>query len=132
MLIFGWGHRTTKQYGAFEQKNCSRCNNTKQWEYIHVRTWFTLFFIPIIPYESTYARICPVCGNHDILGREQFTRVTSGTTTSAQVSDEASMQTQDHLTETQKNYIQQMEAHKKSKEQETAASSGSLASETEA
>ena len=35
------------------------------------RRWFTLFFIPVIPYESGHLMICPVCGHGMELDKAQ-------------------------------------------------------------
>ena len=63
MIFFGWGHQTTKDYGAALIVNCSTCNNSSWWHLQHNRVWFTLFFIPVIPYESKYWLICETCSS---------------------------------------------------------------------
>ncbi|MCX7746053.1 MAG: zinc ribbon domain-containing protein [Clostridia bacterium] len=60
-VIFGWGRRTTKDYGPTLPMRCGNCNNNVYSRLIHVRTWFTLFFIPVIPYESKHYLLCDVC-----------------------------------------------------------------------
>lgn len=61
MLIFGWGHQTKKDYGPTFPMKCPNCNNNTYWHFVHYRVWFTLFFIPVIPYESKYYLLCEVC-----------------------------------------------------------------------
>lgn len=33
-----------------------------------MRTWFTLFFIPVIPYENKHILLCEICSNGVVLG----------------------------------------------------------------
>jgi hypothetical protein len=40
-----------------------------------MRTWFTLFFIPVIPYSSKYCITCPNCGSYEELSKEEFERI---------------------------------------------------------
>jgi hypothetical protein len=61
MIIFGWGRQTIKNYGFVFKNRCSNCNNEDYWHLLRIRTWFTLFFIPVIPYEEKYFLRCPVC-----------------------------------------------------------------------
>ena len=61
MIIFGWGHQTTKNFGPTFKNHCSHCNNEDYWTLTKYTTWFTLFFIPVIPYSIKYFLSCPVC-----------------------------------------------------------------------
>lgn len=61
MIIFGWGHQTIKNFGVTFKHQCPNCNNEDYWQLLRMTTWFTLFFIPVIPYENKYVLICPVC-----------------------------------------------------------------------
>jgi hypothetical protein len=61
MIIYGWGRTTTKQYGPAMAMRCDNCNNETWYHFIRRRTWFTLFFIPIIPYSSKHLLVCQVC-----------------------------------------------------------------------
>ena len=60
-VIFGWGKQTTTEYGPVMPVTCSHCNNEVYWHLTRTRVWFTLFFIPIIPYESKHNLLCPIC-----------------------------------------------------------------------
>ena len=71
-IIFGWGHQTMKQYGATLPIKCSNCNNSVFLHLVQTRTWFTLFFIPVIPYESKHYLLCEVCGQGIELTGEQI------------------------------------------------------------
>jgi uncharacterized protein (DUF983 family) len=62
-IIFGWGRQTRTEFGSTMLIQCPHCNNTKFWDLIKLRTWFTLFFIPLIPYSSEVLLVCPVCAH---------------------------------------------------------------------
>ena len=61
MIIFGWGRQTIKQIGIVLKRMCDHCNNEEYWVLTRTITWFTLFFIPVIPYSVKYFLSCPVC-----------------------------------------------------------------------
>lgn len=60
-IFFGWGRQTTWNVGPVFQQLCSHCNNDDYWVLTRRITWFTLFFIPIIPYNIKYIVTCPTC-----------------------------------------------------------------------
>ena len=62
-FIFGWGHRTNNDRGPTMPANCPNCHNDSWFHFFTYRTWFTLFFIPVIPYESKSFLLCPVCSS---------------------------------------------------------------------
>ena len=72
MLIFGWGRRTIKNYGPLEENYCDHCKNLAHWELRKYTTWFTLFFIPVIPYSTKKFLICPICGSALELDSQTF------------------------------------------------------------
>jgi hypothetical protein len=61
MIIFGWGHTSSKHYGPTLAITCPNCNNDTWYHLVRHRTWFTLFFIPVIPYSSRHLLLCQVC-----------------------------------------------------------------------
>ncbi len=68
-----WGSRQTRKvFGSYEQARCGRCNNVVSWQLIKVTNWFTIFFIPIIPYSSRYFEQCPICSGAVSLTKEEF------------------------------------------------------------
>lgn len=73
-FLFGWGRRTLTNHGATYAVKCPNCNNTKFWNLIHLKLWFTLFFIPVFPYESKHLIVCPVCQNGITLKGQQLVR----------------------------------------------------------
>lgn len=71
-FVFGWGKVTKKVVGPMFEKTCGYCNCTQTWQLCKNRTWFTLFFIPVIPYNTKYSISCPNCGSFIELSEEQF------------------------------------------------------------
>ena len=51
---------------------CGRCNNRTARKIMKLTTWFTLFFIPIIPYRRQYLLVCPICGQAQQLTKAEF------------------------------------------------------------
>jgi len=71
MIIFGWGRQTLKQIGIVFKTLCRHCNNEEFWVLTKITTWFTLFFIPVLPYSVKYFLSCPVCQYGFNLNNEQ-------------------------------------------------------------
>lgn len=118
MIIFGWGKVTKKIIGSAFQHTCNYCNSTSIWHLCIMRTWITLFFIPVIPYGKRYCVTCPNCGSYMELTEEQFEKmklnivIAPGNTNSSDM--EGSLKYHGK-TETQINYLKQMEEYKNSK-----------------
>ena len=70
-ILFGWGFKTTKQFGRRPDCVCPVCSNQGT-DFIKITTWFTLFFIPIIPIGFEYVEICPNCGNGHKMSKRDF------------------------------------------------------------
>ena len=105
-ILFGFGKKTVKDFSVKGEIQCRRCNNTKNWDYKKVTTWFTLFFVPVIPYSITYVRVCPICGENDKLSKEDFMSVVESNSI---VDVEAHYE---GMTDTQANYMKEMAAIK--------------------
>jgi zinc-ribbon family len=71
VIIFGFGRRTRKDRGAVIPLMCPRCNNHTTYRWVSTSTWFTLFFVPVVPYSSKHYLVCPVCSNGRELTRAQ-------------------------------------------------------------
>jgi len=74
-FIFGWGRVSDDRYSYRGSSICPRCRNTVGNELAKVTTWFTLFFIPAIPYKVQYGRVCPICGYTEEINKEIFNRI---------------------------------------------------------
>lgn len=112
MIIWGWGKITKKFIGSAFYRTCNHCNTTQSWQLCIIRTWFTLFFIPIIPYKKRYCVTCPNCGSYIELTAQQFEEMKSsimnGSSNANSFAMEDSMKYQGK-TEAQINYLKQME-----------------------
>lgn len=71
-LVFGWGKQTIKNHGPVFRSRCDRCNNEELWLLYTRRTWFTLFFIPIIPYSTEHLVVCPICSYGAVITSAKF------------------------------------------------------------
>ena len=64
MAIIFWGthvfHSFVGYYG--NKVMCQHCGRVYAPSYVKYVSWFHLEFIPLIPYETTYFKSCPVCG----------------------------------------------------------------------
>ena len=111
MIIWGWGKVTKKNIGDAYQHACRYCNKTEIWQLCVVRTWFTLFFIPIIPYKKKYCIACPNCGSYIDLTQEQFEKMKLDILSSSNNNENLLEDSVKYAgkTETQINYLKQME-----------------------
>lgn len=75
MIIFGWGHQMIKNFGPTFRHHCNHCNNDEYWVLTRIMTWFTLFFIPVFPYEIKYFLSCPICQYGLTLKKEQIDEI---------------------------------------------------------
>ena len=115
MIIFGWGKVTRSFHGRVYQRLCTYCNTNAIWQLCITRTWFTLFFIPVIPYSSKYCITCPKCGSYEELSKEEFEKIKMNLK-STEGNDMSSVDDRikySGKTETQINFLKQMEEHNK-------------------
>ena len=75
MIIFGWNFQTIKNFGPVFKNLCGHCHNEDYWVLTRIITWFTLFFIPVIPYEIKHHLTCPVCNYGVTLKGEQVAQM---------------------------------------------------------
>lgn len=74
-FLFGWGHRTTKDEGPTLSTRCQNCGNDVWLHLTSSKTWFSLFLVPVIPYELKSWLICPVCSRgFELEGAEMLVR----------------------------------------------------------
>jgi len=60
LIIFGVKRRRNQLGVAFLM--CARCQRPCAHAVVQIRTWFSLFFIPVIPLGSKYFTSCSLCG----------------------------------------------------------------------
>jgi len=104
LIIWGFGRNTTKLLGVTEDKQCYNCNNLVQRGVVRVRTWFTLFFIPLIPYSTKYFEVCPVCKTMLPISKQDALMLSNSQAPNQQYAGK---------TETQIAYLKQMEENDK-------------------
>jgi hypothetical protein len=60
-FIYGWGRRSTDDLGPTLPVVCRHCSNAVWFRLVTTRKWFSLSFIPIIPYDRETLLVCPIC-----------------------------------------------------------------------
>ncbi len=72
-ILYGWGKKTNKVFYADSHSgHCAACASYGSVQYVRQITWFTLFFIPIIPYSFKYYVICDHCSNGISMNKKDF------------------------------------------------------------
>ena len=67
MIIFGTRTRP-EVMGGFKNK-CPECRNKTTHSVAKITSWFTLYFIPLIPYSNKLFVTCHACGvRHELTG----------------------------------------------------------------
>ena len=70
-LFFGINKQTMKKLGRIPEQVCSHCQKPSRRVLIKVIDWFTVFFIPLFPFMTRYALVCPLCDDtHEVGGEE--------------------------------------------------------------
>lgn len=118
MLIFGWGYKTYKKYGVIGKSKCNICKVVTNWQLVKVTTWFTLFFIPIIPIKIKRMILCTNCNTGHIIDKQTFDKLMT-----IAKSNKHKLETENleyyNKTETQKNYLREMEEYRNSLDTKT-------------
>ncbi len=73
-VLFGFDKEKIKDHGPAIPMVCPRCHNPTHFRLVEVSKWFTLFLIPIFPYEWTYWLKCDICSHGAELDDERFER----------------------------------------------------------
>jgi hypothetical protein len=61
VLIMGFGPRRPNDRGEVAPALCPNCGNHVTFRLLEMRSWFSLFFIPLVPGRARHAVTCPVC-----------------------------------------------------------------------
>lgn len=70
MPIIGRDHRT-RSVEATLPRHCDRCTKTEMFRLERVRTWVSLFYIPLIPVGTQYWLLCSECRSGQRLSHEE-------------------------------------------------------------
>ena len=62
-VIFGWCEGSSQDHGPTLLIDCPNCHNKGYWHLYKSKMWFSLFFVPIIPYESLFRLLCETCSS---------------------------------------------------------------------
>jgi hypothetical protein len=73
-LLFGFGQEKAHDYGPALPVICPNCHNPVHLRLLEIKKWFSLFFIPVLPYESKYMLACEICSRGVPLTERQFER----------------------------------------------------------
>ena len=60
MVIFGWKQKA-KELAALMMQ-CRNCGMPGWQHVLRTMTWFTLFFLPVLPLWVSYQSVCGTCG----------------------------------------------------------------------
>jgi hypothetical protein len=71
MIIFGYRGGKRKDFGEALPMVCPRCHNATTYRWMSVTSWFSLFFIPVVPLKRRDYLVCPVCTRALELKRDQ-------------------------------------------------------------
>jgi hypothetical protein len=77
-VIIGFGRRKKKDFGEIAQVRCPRCRNDVLYHLTRTRTWFTLYFIPILPYRNERRLECPICSHGIRISRNEIEALSKG------------------------------------------------------
>ena len=69
LIIFGLRRRGLRLANVFAM--CGVCHSPAAQGIVRIKTFFTLFFIPLIPVGTKYRSVCTMCGATSDLTREQ-------------------------------------------------------------
>lgn len=76
-VIFGFGYKKSDDHQVSKSEHCFHCNNTSQWIASKSREYFSLFFIPVFPYKTTYSYRCPICNRGRKITADEFDKFQS-------------------------------------------------------
>lgn len=70
-IIFG-DKTYTKKLGEYKfSGTCPNCHNTIMLQILKESTWFTLYWIPVIPLKFRWLKACPICGINAEITKEE-------------------------------------------------------------
>ncbi len=120
IVLFGFGKTTKRNFGSLPDKKCKFCSENNEYELLRITTWFTLFFIPIIPYRFKYYLVCSNCDRGFEITRDQFNSIRLiNQGMSINNKDDISIVADDPYAgknEVQRNFLMSMEQARKKKE----------------
>lgn len=77
-IVFNFADQKIKHLGDAGFMDCPRCANTANWPIHRCKTYFSLFWIPFIPYKTEYLLSCPVCRETRVIEESEKNRLLGG------------------------------------------------------
>jgi len=71
-VLVGFGNELRRDHGPAVPVICPNCRNQTYLHLIEVKKRFSLFFVPLFPYDWSYYLLCDVCSRGIELNEEQF------------------------------------------------------------
>jgi len=117
IVIFGFGKTTKRKFGLLHDKKCKFCQDGNEYELLRIITWFTLFFLPIIPYKFRYYLVCSNCERGFEITKDQFNSIKE-TELRSYTNYKDTMEDDPYAgkNEVQKNFLMSMEKARKQRE----------------
>jgi hypothetical protein len=60
-VVYGWGKGTKETLGTISRSECSHCHKVADFHLVRRKTWFTLYFVPVLPYGDEHFVLCTNC-----------------------------------------------------------------------
>ncbi len=70
-----WGYRSRNKVLGQAAYQCSRCGQQAYHTGVRTTRWFTLFFVPVIPFSKKTTARCNVCGFQQQIDNKDADRV---------------------------------------------------------
>jgi predicted nucleic-acid-binding Zn-ribbon protein len=80
-----WGFRGRNKVMGQLQFSCTRCKNVSFHGIVRTTRWFTLFFIPLIPFNKYTTARCNMCGFQTKMDNQQADAMIASSQVQAQV-----------------------------------------------
>ncbi len=75
-MFFIFGTRQIKRSeGKSAIYDCPHCHNTNRFELMTIRSWLSLYFIPLIPFKTVHLEYCPICNLSRELSAEALAKI---------------------------------------------------------
>jgi hypothetical protein len=78
MIIWGFGGSKLNDRGAVWPAMCPNCHNNVLLHHVTTHATFSLFFIPLIPYDRKHHLMCPICRKSIQFDKSELPRIEAG------------------------------------------------------
>lgn len=77
ILLYGWGSKA-KIMDYTYRTTCKICGQKNTMRVVKTYDYFSLFYIPIIQWNTKYYLDCPQCRNATLIGKDLFKQIKNG------------------------------------------------------